>query len=138
MNEASVRDELAAALRTVPSLSGRTYDWNATKVSPPAAVTDLPDGGEYHLAYASGMDSIRYQFMVVCGPVADRPSGDRLSAYVSGPAGNPESVRAAVEGFAYTACDDVTVQSWEPLVATFGQVQYLAVQFTAEATGRGT
>jgi len=133
--EKDVRQQIGEALETIPSLAGRTYAWNATKVSPPAAVTDLPDGGEYDHAYVRGADVLKYTFMVVVGPVADRPAADRLSRYVSG--SGAESVKQAVDGHAYTACDVVTVQSWEAVVATFGQVQYLAAQFTAEAMGKG-
>lgn len=135
MIEKDVREQIGAALRTIPSLSGRTYPWNAGKVTPPAAVTDLPERGAFDEAYQRGADVITYTFMVVVGPPNDRSSADRFSDYVSG--SGPESVKVAVDGFGYTACDVVTVQSWQAVVATFADVSYLAAEFTAEVLGKG-
>lgn len=135
MIESEVRAEIAAALRTIPSLAGRTYGWDQAKVSPPAAIVDLPPSGTFDETYGRGMDLISYTFMVVVGKPSDQASADRLSAYLSGT--GPESVKRAVDGFDYQSGAEVTVQSWETVVATLADVSYLAVQFTAEAGGKG-
>lgn len=136
MIEQDVRHQLGEALQAVPSLSGRTYPWNASKLAPPAGIVDLPEGGDYDATYARGLDVIKYTVMVATGPVNDRHAAERTSAYVS--PGTPESVKDALQRYRYTACDVVTVQSWQNVVAVFGGVSLLAVEFTVVAAGRGS
>lgn len=135
MNIQTVMDEVAEALRSIGPLAGRTYPWNAARVTPPAAVVDLPERVEYDLAYGRGSDKVTLSVMVVVGPPADRSTGERLTEYLSG--SGALSVKAAVEGRVYGACDHVTVTEAEVLVASFANVQYMAVQFTVEAVGKG-
>jgi hypothetical protein len=136
VNVQAVLDEVADALRGIAPLSGRTYPWNVGKISPPAAVVDLPEAVDYHQTYGGvGADKISLTFMVLVGQLNSESVSKDLAAYLSG--SGDRSVKAHVEGRIYQACDEVTVMSAEVLVATFAQVQYLAAQFTAEALGTG-
>lgn len=135
MNIQNVLNEVATALRTIPPLAGRVYAWNVGKVTPPAAIVDLPEKVVYDATYVRGADSLDLTFMVILGALTERTTSSTLSAYLSGSGTN--SVKAAVDGFEYTACDDVTVTEAEVMVATIGAVQYLAAQFSATAMGSG-
>lgn len=135
MNFFRVVEEVGAALRAIPPLSGRVYPYNAAMVQPPAAIVDLPETVEYHGSYQNGMDSCVVPVTVVVGLVSDRAAHAELAPYLAG--GGELSVRRAVESHPYTACDDATVPRGEVKVVTFGQVQMLGALFDVQVKGSG-
>lgn len=141
MIEKDVRAKLGLALQTITTLAGRTYPWNASTVTPPAAIVDLADKGDYHQTYESpdlpaGMVTFEFGVIVLVGNASVRTSGDELSSYIS--TSGPDSVKVALESFDYgSTCDVVTVLGFETKVFTFGAVSYLGAEFHLEVGGRG-
>jgi hypothetical protein len=134
MNLADVMDEIGAALSTIDDL--RVYPYNADSVQPPAAVIGWPDQIEYDQTYGRGSDKITLPMWVVVDRQDQRTSRDRLAVYLDG-AGD-SSIKAAVDGGTYTACDTVRIATASPVALTLGGVDYLGAAFDIEITGEGT
>jgi hypothetical protein len=134
MNLADVIDNVRSALGTIPSL--RVADWGAAKVTAPAGLVLPPEKIEFGLTYGAGCDRYPDLWVMV---LVDDPTNWRawreLAPYVAG--SGASSVRAALEGFAYTACDPqcVKVTSAEFDVVKYAGVSYLAAIFHLDLTG---
>lgn len=135
MITSDVMDELAAAVRTVGSLQGRTYAYPVEQLTPPAAIIPYPDV-DYDLTMARGADGMEFSVVVLTSPVSDRAGRDRLLAYIDG--AGAESVKAAVEQYAYTAFHSVRVQSCTVEQYFIGDIAYWAAIFALDLIGSGT
>jgi hypothetical protein len=134
---ADVMDEIAVRLRTIPSISGRTYEWPPGDVTPPAAYVAYPGPGTYDLSYQRGADRAVGGAVVVLGAPAERQTRNHVTAYVDGT--GAESVKAVLDGDGtYASCDSVTVTGWDFDVMTIGSTDYLCAVFTLDIIGRGT
>lgn len=133
MNFATVMDQIGAALETIPGL--RVYPWTANKITPPAAIVDLPDTINYDETYGRGTDRCVITVTVAVGGISARASRDKIAQYANG--SGPHSVKAAIEAHTFTACDTPAVPAAEFVVVTFAAVQYLGAQFNIEVHGRG-
>lgn len=134
MNIADVMDELAEAVKTVPSLQGRTYPYPAAGVSEPAAIIPFPSGS-YDTAYGGGLDEFDMSVVVLIGRLESRTDRDRVVGYMAG--GGAESITAAVDAYEFTSCDyahvsEVTVDQY-----SMGGVDHWAVIFTVQVAGSG-
>jgi hypothetical protein len=134
MNLAGVIDDVRSALGTVPGL--RVADWGAPKISTPAALVLPPEKIEFGATYGDTCDRYPDLWVMV---LVDDPTNWRayreLAPFVNG--SGPSSVRAAIEGFAYTSCDPQTVNvvSAEFDVVKYAGVSYLAAIFHTDLTG---
>ena len=129
-------DEVAEAVRAVPSLSGRTYPWANEAITPPSAILPIPTG-DFDETYKRGSDAVELNLIVLTSRAYDRANRDAVLAYVSGD--GAESVKAAVEGHSYTTCDFVHVPSWDTQPDYFvGDIPYLALIFPLQIIGPGT
>lgn len=128
-----VMDELGAALDGIVGL--RVFPYWADRVTPPAAVVGWPEPLTYDSTMARGSDRATVPVMVLVGKVDARSARDALSQYADG--SGPFSVKAALDGGTYTACDSVRVASCEFTVITVAGVEYLAATFQVEITGSG-
>lgn len=123
--------EVAAAAATVTGL--RTSTWADKVVTPPAALVDWPDRINYQ--DVGGGDRIPdLPLIVVVGSSVQRTAVTKLAAYAAG--AGASSIRAAVEGYAYTSCDSVQVLSVEFTTAKIAGVDYLAAIFHIDVYGR--
>jgi len=124
--------ELAAQLDTITGL--RVHPEPPGTVTPPAAVVTFPDI-TFDATYGRGMDELELPVVLVLAKVADRASGKKIRAYVSG--SGASSVKAVVEAGTYTAFDSVRVASVGFDAITIGGVDYLAATFILEIAGQG-
>lgn len=132
-----VMAEIAVRLRTIPSVTGRTYDWPPGSITPPAAVVSYPAPGTYDISYQRGADRTAGEVLVLIGRPTDKATRDAVTGYIDG--AGTESVKAAVDGDGtYTSCDSVTVTGWDVDVVEIGGTPYLAAMFTLDIVGRGT
>lgn len=132
MNLTTVMDELGAALGSISGL--RVFPYDANKVTPPAAIVDLPEPIEFDETYHRGMDHWTVPVSVVVGGTG-LPARDALGPYISG--SGVRSIKAVVDGYTYTSCDSVTVVRAEIAYLTFGGAQFLGALFDVDVAGQG-
>lgn len=133
MNIANVMDELGASLATIDGL--RVFPYWADRITPPAAIVGWPDPVTYDATMARGADSLTLPLYVVVGRVDARTSRNLLAVYLDG--SGAKSVKAALDGGTYTACDSVTVKSATVDEVTIAAVDYLAAVFSVDIFGTG-
>lgn len=134
MNVATLMDELGAALETIPGL--RVFPYSVDRVTPPAAIVGWPEPLTYDGTYGRGMDSLTLPIYVLVGRVDARSARDVLAAYLDGSGSG--SVKAAIDGGTYTACDSARVATANVEALTSGGVEYIGAVFDVEITGSGT
>jgi len=130
---AAVMDEMGTALETIDGL--RVFPYSADRITPPAAIVAWPDEIDYDQTMSRGSDSLVLPVWVVVGKVDARSARDALAAYLAG--SGASSVKAALDGGTYTACDSVRVAKAHVEMVTIAAVDYLAGIFDVEVTGRG-
>jgi hypothetical protein len=129
---AAVMTEVAAAAATVTGL--RTSSWSDKSVLPPAALVDLPNEINYRDAqYGERIDDL--PLILLVGAATQRTAVTRLAAYLKGTGAS--SVKAAVEAYAYTSADSVTVRRVEITTAKVAAIDYLAAIFHLDVYGKG-
>jgi hypothetical protein len=134
MNLEAVAVDITAALQTITGL--RVPPWGVKQITPPAAVIALPERIDYDATYGRGSDRFPdLAVIVLVGKPEERASRKALGAYADG--SGARSVKVAVEAHTYTSCDSVRVAWAEPDTATFAGVDYLAMIFHLDVTGRG-
>lgn len=132
---ADVMDELAVALRAVPTLQGRTYAYPVQSLDSPAAFVSFPER-TFDLTFGRGMDEIDMAVVVVVATTDMRSARDRMLAYMDGD--GVESIKAAIEDGTYAAFDSVRVTGVTVEEYFIGDVPYLAGVFPLNIIGSGT
>lgn len=132
----SVATEVGAALATItPRL--RTYPYGTVKVEAPAAVFTLPDSIDYHQAYGTGAEKVTdAAVLVMVRDGVRRESFKSLAGYVR-PTGGA-SVKAALEAYAWTTCDTVTVTRVDFDILGMAGADYLTALFHIDIFGNGS
>jgi hypothetical protein len=133
MNVATVMDEVAAALRTIPDWS--VYEWPNGSATPPAAIVLYPDEVMFDETYQRGSDRITMPVVVLAGTADDLSTRDRLAAWMDG--GGPRSVKRALEAATYAGADYVRVVRCEPGPYQAAGRTYLAAVFELDIMGAG-
>lgn len=134
MNLDAVANELRDALATIDGLS--RPEWGVQRINPPAAVVALPDEVTYDLVYRRGGDRIAdWQLLVLVARPTQPEARRAIAAYADG--AGAQSVKAAIEGHTYAACDEVTVTRAEFEVVTYAGTEYLAAVFHLDVVGKG-
>lgn len=133
MNLADVMDEIGTALRAIGGLN--VFPYNADRVTPPAAIVDWPDEITYDATFGRGSDQQTLTLIVVVARMDARSTRGRLAQFLDGSGGH--SIKAAVDGGTYTACDSVRVAKAQVAVVSIGSVDYLGATFDVEITGQG-
>jgi len=129
-----VMDEVAAALANITRL--RVFAFPPQSLTPPAGYVSYPQSVDFDQTYGRGEDQITDLPIVLVGSkVTDRAARDLVAAWASGD--GEQSVKAALEAWSWTSCDDLTVTSCEFDVETIAGTPYLAVMFKATAVGPG-
>lgn len=131
---ADVMGELGDACDTITGL--RVFRWPADDVPVPAVVVAFPEQIDYHVTKARGVDRMSVPVVLAISRADERSAALNVSPYVSG--SGSASIVAAIEAFAYTACDFAVVKSctFEPY--TIASVEYLAAIFTVDVVGPGS
>lgn len=134
MDLAAVIGELREALDTIPGL--RVAEWGASSISPPAGLVLPPERIQYGTTYGAGCDRYPdlWAMVLVANPTTWRAFTE-LAPYCAG--SGDHSVRAAVEGYAFTACDPDAVKVTEGEFDTvkYAGTSYLAAIFHIDITG---
>lgn len=134
MKLADVMDELAEALRSIPSLSGRTYEYPNDSPPQPAAVVAYPEQINFDATGGRGSDVFDGpSVVVVVGRMTDRATRDNAAGYADG--AGAESVKAAIEGHDYSSLDSVRVTSCTFDTYTIAEANHLALVFTLDIIG---
>lgn len=135
MKISAVMDELAEAVRSVPSLSGRVYPYPIDSIVAPAAFIPFPTV-DYHNAYQRGQDTLSMSVVVLVDRLSDRSDRDRVVAYMDGD--GAESIVESVEQYTYTTVDYVVVDQVSSTDYPVAGVDYWALVFEVSAVGSGT
>lgn len=130
----AVSAEIRTALQTITGL--RVPPWGVESVSPPAAVIALPERINYDETYGRGKDAYEdLPVVVLVGAPEERASRKSAAAYAAG--SGAKSVKAALEAYAWTTCEVVTVVWAEFDSALYAGTPYLAVVFHLNIIGKG-
>lgn len=134
MNLGDVMDDLRAALATIDGL--RVPAWGEQNITPPAGIVLPPNRIEYGVTYGAGCDRYPDVWVMVLVPDPDDwRAYAAIAPYCDG--SGASSVRAAIEGYAYTSCDRqaVRVAEAEFDVVKYAGIPYLAAIFHTDLTG---
>lgn len=125
-------DELAVAL----AMDGlQVHPRPARKVTPPAAVVNLPEGITFDEAYVRGLDRMTLVVALLVGRANNEASVTKLAGYADG--SGATSIKAALESHTYTTCGEVIVTSVDFDVISMASVEYLAAVFAVDISGKG-
>jgi len=131
-----VMTEVGLAVDAITGL--RVKAWSPERVMPPAALVALPAGLNYHGGYGTGLQEIKdLTVVVLVGKASDRVAFKRICEYVK--ASGARSVKVAIETYAYTSLDTITVTNvtFSPAEEKDG-TEYLAAVFHCDITGPAT
>ncbi len=99
----------------------------------PMAIVELPDSILYDTG-GRGLDRYPDVRLVVMAGTPGRPESVRaLCPYADGT--GPQSIKAALESFPYTACSAVRVAKAEPAAVAYSGVDQLAMIFHCDVAG---
>lgn len=139
MNLMGVMTEMGLALATIDGIRVQVVGAAAKVETPGTGATALvpyPRRKTYSATYARGMDAVEAEFVIVVPDPTRRVTVEKITRYADG-AGDT-SVKAALDGYAWTTCDGCNVESAEFDVMQFAGTDYMAVIFTASLWGSGT
>lgn len=130
-----VATQTGTALRTITGL--RVYEYGTKAIAAPAAVFALPQSLDFHQAYGQGAELLKDAAVIaLVRDTERRVAFKQLAAYCKGSGAG--TIRAALEGFAWTACDSATVTSVDFDVFPYNGADYLAGIFHVDYFGSGT
>lgn len=128
-----MREEVEAALKTIAGL--RVTPWG-TQVRVPAALVTLPESVNFHQTYGTGSTRIvDMMVLVLTGKPDERTAVSKLMPYAAET--GPNSVKAKLEGYAWTTLDVMTVTSVDFDVVSYESTPYLAAMFHLDIAGKG-
>lgn len=137
MDIGDVMDELAEAVRSIPSLAGRSYEYPNEDPPSPAALVAYPEQINYDVTGRRGSDDLNGpSIVVVVGQVTERATRDNAVGYAAG--SGSESIKAAIESHNYTSLDSVRVTACTFDTYTIADVTQLALVFSLDIIGSGT
>lgn len=132
---ADVMDDAEEGLRRVPSLAGRSFGHPVDSIAPPAGIVPFPRV-DYDQAKGRGLDRLDIDIVVLVSRVYDKAARDLIVGYLDGE--GAESVKAALEGHTWTACDLAHVRQAGVQPYTMADVSYWAAVFLTQFVGSGT
>lgn len=131
----AIAGQVGTAL-AIPTPSLRVYPYGTLKIEAPAAVFTLPDSIDYHQAYGTGAAKLTDAAVLVMIRDNERRNSFKTLANYVKPTG-ATSVKAALEGYAYTACDTVTVTRVDFDILGMGGADFLTALFHLDIFGTG-
>lgn len=130
----AVMDEVATVLSQILGL--RVFAYPPPSLVPPAGYVSYPDSIDFDSAYARGVDEfVGLPIVLLAAKVTDRAARDTVSRWSAGD--GVGSVKAVMEAWTWTTCDDLTVTSCEFDVERVAGVDYLAAMFKCTVIGPG-
>jgi hypothetical protein len=123
----AIRTGIATNLATISGL--RTASTIPDNVNPPYAIV-IPNGVDYHKAFANGLNTYTFTVTVVVGRVSERTAQNLLDSYCS-PTGSA-SIKGAIESdrtLSGTAFDCVVTGMRNYGSTVIGENTYLAAEF---------
>jgi hypothetical protein len=134
MDTGAVIAEVETALRTITGL--RVTPWGVKNVHVPAAMVTLPESVDFHQTYGVGSTRMKDLIVLVLASRADaRSAVTTLAPYVAEL--GAKSIKAKLEGYAWTTLEVMTVLSVEFDAVEFAGNPYLAAMFHTDIAGRG-
>lgn len=133
MNLIDVMDEVANSMSVVDGLRVAPHD--SDTVNPPMALVRWPDPIRYDVTIGRGTDSQELEVYVLTGRTDSRTARNLLGPYLNG--SGPRSIKQAIDGGTYAACDSVTVTEARVEAIDVSGVLYLAAIFTVSIVGSG-
>lgn len=133
MNLVSVMEEMGTALQTIDGL--RVFPYWIERVMPPCAIVGWPEPITFDMTMRRGGDSMTFKVFVIVGKVDARTSRTLLGKYLNG--SDASSVKVALDGGTYTACDTVRVSQASVESLNIASIDYLAAVLDVEVTGNG-
>ena len=130
MDEVAVTDELAAALEVIPGL--RVSPFPLDRITPPTAMVGWP-ARTYDITLRRGADQLTVPVLVAVAATDPRVMRETLAPYRAG--SGPMSVKAALHGGTYTACDAVRVTEARTEPVSIADVVYMAAIFDVIVIG---
>lgn len=131
-----VMEEVAARVRTLDGLEGRTFAYPPATIVGKAGIVSYPERVDYDKTYGRGMDMIvGLPVLIVVGQATDRGARDRVAQYAAG--SGALSVKAAVEADPHTAFDELRVTECQFDVVTIAAVDYISALFLMDIAGQG-
>lgn len=138
----AVMAEVATALKTLPgpggteTLAGRVFDWQVGKINSPGVIVGLPDSIDFDQTYGRGQDKFSdLVVMLLLGKGDQRSAQKFMGPYVAG--AGASSVKAKLDGYAWTTCHRAVVNRVEFLDVEYAAVPYLAASFHTDIWGSG-
>jgi hypothetical protein len=129
-----VMDEIADSVSSVDGLRVAAHDTDT--VNPPQALVRWPDPIRYDVTMGRGTDSQELEVFVLTGRTDSRTARKLLGPYLNG--SGAKSIKQAIDGGTYTACDSVTVTEGRVEAIDVSGVLYLAAVFTVSIVGSGS
>lgn len=133
MNVSDVRVELGTALESITGL--RVFPYGAKRIVPPAAIVGWPDPISYDVQLARGADAMTFPVLLTVGDLDAEASALVVGAYLA--RDGASSVKSALEGGTYAACDSVRVTEARVEPVTFAGIPYLAAVVDVAVYGQG-
>lgn len=130
-----VMDEVALVLKQITGLKV-VFPYPPPTLVPPAGYVSYPRSIDFDQEYQRGGDQFTdLPIVLVASKVTDRTARDTVAAWAAGD--GPKSIKARMEAWSWTNCDDLTVTSCEFDVERVAGVDYLAAMFKATVVGPG-
>jgi hypothetical protein len=130
-----VMDEVASVVRQITGLK-TVFAYPPPTLVPPAGYVSYPQSIDYDEEYQRGGDQFTdLPIVLVASKVTDRTARDTVAAWAAG--AGPKSIKAHMEEWPWTTCDDLTVTSCEFDVEKIAGVEYLVALFKATVVGPG-
>ena len=135
MDIPDLMDDAAEALKRIGSLQGRAFPYPVDNAVPPCGIVPFPTV-DYDLAKGRGLDQLDIDLVILVAKSFDRTSRDLAAQYLNGD--DSYSVKAAVEGHKWTACDLAHVSRGAVQPYRLADFNYWAVVFPTRFFGSGT
>lgn len=129
-----VMDEVGRAMQSITGL--RVVPFPGANITPPGGYVSYPQSVDFDQTYQRGVDQITdLPIVLLAGDAYTKAARDQVAEWAAGD--GPKSVKAALEAWSWTTCDDVTITTCEFEGETISGVLYLAAHFKATITGPG-
>lgn len=133
MNLSGVMDEVGQALESIPGL--RVFPFDVDRVTPPAAIVGYPLEISYDMTAGRALDGMAVPVFVLVSRTDQRSARDSIAAYLDGD--GPRSIKKAIDGYTFTACNTVRVTKATPEYMTIGGTEYLGAVLELMISGKG-
>lgn len=130
----AVMDEVAKAMSQVAGFN--VFSYPPATASVPAGFVGYPQSIDFDTTYQRGEDTFTdLPVILLAGEPTEKSSRDIVTGWAAG--NGPKSIKAALESWPWTTCDQLIVTSCQFAVIDIAGIEYLAVEFDATVVGPG-